>query len=69
MTHQRPPAALVTDLFLEIADQLGHVRVGPGQHVSRHRAARQVAIRRHRDGNDTAANAIASDHDNPLLFL
>jgi hypothetical protein len=59
----------VTDLVLQIADQLGHVRIGPGQHVSRHRGTRQLAIRRNRHGNDPAVNAIASDHDNPLLFL
>lgn len=60
---ERLQAALFADLILQIADQLCHVRIGTWHDFAGQCAARRANVSGQANGNHSAMNTSASNHD------
>ena len=61
--HPRLETTLFPNLVLQILDQLGHIRISPGQHLASQCAPRQAGIVQLRNRDHRATNSIESNHD------
>jgi hypothetical protein len=65
MTDARLLAALHPHFVLQFLDELGNVRVSPGQNIADDRPPRHTTILQLRNRQHCAANSIESNHGFP----
>jgi hypothetical protein len=63
VANPRLEATLLTNLVLQILDQLRDIRIGPRQNLASDSSARQASIVQLRNRDHCAANSIESNHD------